>query len=95
MAKVTHILYDASPDGYTVRVMSGGNTLDEYNSGNAPFDSTAVIDRNDSAALPYDRLLKYAERTAKEMSTERGNIPIEHDEDLLAEEREMAGMVTE
>lgn len=59
-----------------VRGMSSGNTLDEDNSGNAPFDSTAVIDSNDLDALPYDRLLKYAERTAKEMSAERGNIPL-------------------
>lgn len=90
MAKATHILYDPCPDGYTVRVMSGGNTLDEYNSGNAPFDSTTVIDRNDPDALSYGRLLKYAERTAKEMSVERGNISIERDADLLAPERTIA-----
>jgi transcription elongation factor Elf1 len=93
-AAATHVLYDACPTSYTVRVMKGNNTIDEYNGGNAPFDSTSVINRTDSDAIEYKRLLDYAERTAKEMAEEYG-VPekmVEHDDDLLAEEREAAGM---
>jgi ribosomal protein L37AE/L43A len=91
-AKATHILYDAGPSGYTVRVMRGGDTIDEYNGGNSPHDSTGGIDRTDSDSIKYDQLLGYAEQTAKEMAQEFG-LPesrVSHDEDLLAEEREEA-----
>ncbi len=90
----THVSYDAEIGGFSVRLMSGGVTLDEYNGGNSPFASTDVIDRDDPAAYSYDQLLDFAEQQAREMAAEYGNIPIEHNEDLLAEEREMAGMET-
>ena len=93
-AKATHVLYDAGPESYTVRVMRGNSTIDEYNGGNSPFDSTSQFNRTDNDAIEYKRLLGFAETTAKEMAQEYG-VPenmVDHDEDLMAEEREDAGM---
>jgi hypothetical protein len=93
-ANATHILYDAGPTSYTVRVMRGNSTIDEYNGGNSPFDSTSQFNRTNDDAIEYRRLLELAEQTAKEYAVEYG-VPenmIDHDEDLMAEEREEAGM---
>jgi hypothetical protein len=93
-AHATHVLYDAGPESYTVRVMRGNDTIDEYNGGNSPYDSMSQFNRTDNDAIEYKRLLEFAEQTAKEYAQEYG-IPenmIDHDEDLMAEERENAGM---
>ena len=93
-AKATHILYDAGPQSYTVRVMRGNNTIDEYNNGNSPWDSTTTFNRTDNDAIEYKRLLGFAKQTAMEYAQEYG-VPenmVSHNEDLMAEEREDAGM---
>jgi hypothetical protein len=93
-AAATHVLYDAGPSSYTVRVMKGNNTIDEYNGGNSPYDSTSEFNRTENDAIEYQRLLEFAETTAKEMAEQYG-VPenmVDHDEDLMAEEREEAGM---
>jgi len=93
-AKATHVLYDAGPTSYSVRVMRGGDTIDEYNGGNSPYDSVSEFSRTENDVIEYKRLLEFAEQTAKEMAEQYG-VPenmIDHDEDLMAEEREMAGM---
>lgn len=89
--KVTHIAYDSSPNGYTVRALAGGETIDEYNAGNAYGDSTAVLAIGDPYAVDTATLLKWAKRSAKEMAAEYGVKTIARDTDLLEEEREMAG----
>lgn len=86
----THVAYDACPTGYTVRVVSANATVAEYNAGNSPYDSTDVLPVGDRDAIPENILLDYAERTAQEMAEEYGGLPIEHNEDLMAEEREVA-----
>ena len=74
--------------------MRGNDTIDEYNGGNSPYDSVSEFGRTDSDAIEYKRLLQFAETSAKEMAEEYG-VPesmIEHNDDLMAEEREEAGM---
>lgn len=83
--KPTHILYAADEDGYTVRVMEGNETVDEYNSGNNPFESTSWIDPADLDAVPVRTLRRYARETALDMAQEHG-IPekyVSENEDLL------------
>jgi hypothetical protein len=87
-AAATHVIYDACPTKYTVRVMKENDTIDEYNGGNSPQD----FNRTNDSAVEYSKLLEKAEQIAKEMAQEFG-VPeamINHDEDLLSEERERA-----
>jgi hypothetical protein len=87
-----YILYDACPTHYTVRVMNGHDTIDAYNGGNNYQDSTSSISRVDPYAASFEKMLEWAQKTAEEMGLERGITNISRDEDLLAEEREIAGM---
>jgi len=86
--KVTHVVYDASPNGYTVFIMAGGEIVDEYNAGNHPQDSMASLPSNDPTAVPFEGILEAARRTAEEMAEEHG-VPgqVSRDEDILSEER--------
>jgi hypothetical protein len=87
--KATHVAYDACAQGYTVRVLAGNDTIDEYNGGNSPFDSTDSLPVGDPAAVDETTLLAWAKKTAEEMAAEYGVTSIENNTDLLDEEREL------
>lgn len=43
-----------------------------HQGGNHAMESTAILDSNDSDALPLETIKKYAESTAREIASERG-----------------------
>lgn len=93
-ARATHILYDAGPESYTIRVMRDNDTIDEYNGADYHRDSMIQFNHTDDDAFEYNRMLRFAEQVAKEYAQEY-DIPenmIDHDENLMAEDRENSSM---
>ena len=85
-----YVIYDASPLGYKVLVFDAANKIiDEYTAGNSPSDSAAS---DPKGGIGYGQLLGYAESTASEMAAEHGIDRIEHDSDILEEERASEGI---
>jgi hypothetical protein len=86
------VLYDTCPEGYKVVVLDAtGDIIEEYTGGNHESDSTTFVGPGSRGSVPEEKLLQYAKNTAQEMAAEFGIDAIEHDPDILAEEREMGG----
>ena len=64
------VTYSVSASGYTVTVIdSQGNAVHEYNAGNSPLESSAVVSEG---GLPVETLEQYAIQTAQELAEEYG-----------------------
>src|SRR5437868_6475861 len=87
------VQYHANVHGYTVQIVKGTETLDEYNFGNNPCDSVAWLDpRGPYPTVPLETLRKQARQTALELAAEL-KIPTEavyENTDLLEDEMELA-----
>ncbi len=79
------ICYAASPYGYAVQVVKGGNLIDEQHFGNLSQDSTETVSPDSPYAVSEDELLAMAERAAKEIAAEHGVDAVFYDEDLANE----------
>jgi hypothetical protein len=69
---VRHIAWAADEDGYTVRLLEGTETLEEYNAGNNPLESSSWVNPATNQAESVETLRKFAEQTAIEMAIEAG-----------------------
>ena len=66
------VTWSVNDTGYTVSVVRGENVVEVYEFGNHPNDSQVFLPADDPYALSQDKLMEYAESTAREIAGEYG-----------------------
>jgi hypothetical protein len=82
---MAHVLYAATPQGYAVHVIEGGEVVETYAAGNSRHCSQTYCEPGGPHAIPAAQLRDAAEITAREIAAEYGSDCVEYDDDLEAE----------